>query len=77
MSDLVGNPEDRFSHNKAQKILALCSTQTQISLGKGQGVQCRMVLVVNFFVFLKLNVFCFVAAILNPVHDLEAIFHLP
>ena len=35
-----------------------------------------MVLVVNFFVFLK-EMFCFVVAIFDKVHDVEAIFHLP
>ena len=39
-----------------------------------QGVQRRMVLVVSFFVFLKLFFFfCFVVAILDLVHDAESI----
>ena len=42
-----------------------------------EGVQCRMVLVVNFFVFLKLLYFCFVVAICDLVHHVEAIFYLP
>ena len=29
MSDLVGNPEDRFSHNEAQFILALALKSIQ------------------------------------------------
>ena len=37
MSDLVGNPEDRFSHNEAHLLL--------------QGVQGRIVLVVILFQF--------------------------
>ena len=41
-----------------------------------QGVQCRMVLVVNFFVFLKLYIFCFVVTICDVVHDVESIFQL-
>ena len=31
MSDLVGNPEDRFSHNKAQISLFLCQSLTTIA----------------------------------------------
>ena len=40
------------------------------------GVQHRMVLVVNFFVFLK-SLFCFVVAIYDLAQYTEAIFHLP
>ena len=42
----------------------------------GQGVHCRMVLVVNFFVFF-IFFFCFVVAMGDLVHDVIAIFHLP
>ena len=42
-----------------------------------QGVQCRMVLVVNFFDFFFNFYFCFVVAIFDLVHNVEAIFHLP
>ena len=38
-----------------------------------QGVQRRMILVVNFFVFLKLICFCFVVAVSNLVHDVEVV----
>ena len=41
-----------------------------------QGVQRRMVLVVNFFVFLKSFCFCIVAAICDLVHDMDAIYDL-
>ena len=41
-----------------------------------QGVQHRMVLVVNLFVFFKIIIFCFVTAIFDQVHGVEAIFHL-
>ena len=41
-----------------------------------QGVQRKMVLVVNCFVFLNC-VFCFDAAIFDIGLDVEAIFHLP
>ena len=43
-----------------------------------QGVQRMMVLVVNFFVFLKIIIFCCVVdtCICDLVHDVEAIFHL-
>ena len=37
------------------------------------GVQCRVVLVFNFFVFLKLLFFCFVVAISDLVHYVEVI----
>ena len=36
-----------------------------------QGVQSRIALVVNFLKFLKLNVFCFVVATSEVVHDVE------
>ena len=36
-----------------------------------QGVECRMVLVVNFFRIFKIN-FCFVVAISDLVHNVEA-----
>ena len=39
-----------------------------------EGVQCRMVLVVNFFVFLK---FRFVVGICDLVQDVEAIVPIP
>ena len=42
-----------------------------------QGVQCRTVLVVNFFVLLKFKLFCLVVFICDLVHDVEVIFHLP
>ena len=42
-----------------------------------QGVQHRMVLVVNFFKFLKiLFFFCFVVAMCDLLHDVEAIHGL-
>ena len=42
-----------------------------------QGVQRRMVLVINvFLVFSKLLFFYFVIAICDLVHDVEALFHL-
>ena len=40
-----------------------------------QGVQCRVVLVVNAFIFFLKN--CFVVAIYDLVHHMEAMFHLP
>ena len=42
-----------------------------------QGVQCSMVLVVNFFVFWKVLLFCFVVNICDLVHDVEAILSFP
>ena len=42
-----------------------------------QGVQHRMVFVVNFFVFLVLSFYRFVVTIFDIVHDVEAKFHLP
>ena len=41
-----------------------------------QGVQRRMISVVNFFFFLKFLFSCFVVAICDLVHDVETIFHL-
>ena len=65
MSDLVGNPEDRFSHNEAHMYMHVT-----------QGVQHRMVLVVIFCIF-NIKLFCFVVAMCDLVHDVEAVFHLP
>ena len=39
-----------------------------------EGVQHKMVLVVNIFVFLI--IFCFVVVLFDLVHNVEAIFHL-
>ena len=36
-----------------------------------------MVLVVNFFVFLKLSIFALLLILCDLVHDVEAVFHLP
>ena len=41
----------------------------------GQGVQCRIFLVVNFFRIFEI-IFCFVVAIYYLVHDVEAIHNL-
>ena len=49
----------RFSHDAAQSV--------------NEGVQCRMVLVVNCFDFLKLLFLCFVVAIFDLVYHVEAI----
>ena len=40
------------------------------------GVQQRMISADNFFVFLRVFIFCFVVAICDLVHDVETIFHL-
>ena len=63
MSDLVGNPEDRFSHNKAH----IRSRGDSIDVGfqlmgefifiLAHGVQRRMISVDNFFVFLRILFF--------------------
>ena len=57
MLDQVGNPKDRFSQNEAhiqfytEKRPITCNPATL------QGVKCRMVLVVKFFLFLKFFLF--------------------
>ena len=53
MSDLVGNPEDRFSHNEAQLYN------------------------VGGFRIFEIKLFCFVSAMGDLVHDVEAILYLP
>ena len=40
------------------------------------GVQSRIVLVDNFFHFFEINFFCFVFAVSDLVHDVEAIHGL-
>ena len=37
----------------------------------------RMVLVVILFIFFTFLFFCFIVAMCDLVHDVEAIFHLP
>ena len=58
-----------YSFNNLTKIVATAFMPIQDAQG-------RMVLVVNFFVFLK-KLFCFVVAIFSLMHNVEAIFHLP
>ena len=41
------------------------------------GVQRRMISVVNFFVFFEIIIFCFVVAICDLVHAVEAMYGLP
>ena len=41
------------------------------------GVQRNMILVVSFFIFFSIFLFCFVVAIFDLVHDVKAIFYLP
>ena len=41
------------------------------------GIQRKAVIVVNFFVFLKLLFFCLVVTICDLVHDVKAIHGLP
>ena len=56
------------------KIAAYCIHVNKIS---GQGVQCRMVLVVKFLVFLKLLFFALLVIYVTWCNDVKAIFHLP
>ena len=70
MSDLVGNPKDRFSHDMTH----FCFIWSSMS-ASWHGVQRRMISVVNFFVFL-ISFFCFVVAICDLVQDVKTIFHL-
>ena len=39
MSDLVGNPEDRFSHNEAQMRMTVMGMLEAISQGSGMSVK--------------------------------------
>ena len=41
------------------------------------GVQSRMISVVNFFRIFEINIFCFVVAICDLVHAVEAMYGLP
>ena len=59
-----------------KQVFLRCGTIQYIN-SQGVHVQRRMVLVVNIFVFLKLLFFCFVDAIFDLVHDVEATFPLP
>ena len=45
-----------------------CKSVLVRSIKLKQGVQCRMVLVVKFFVFFEIIIFCFVIVILDLVH---------
>ena len=64
MSDLVGNPEDRFSHNEAHFVTAFhlyCQVKSLVfqteNWTRRHEVQRRMISVVNFFIFLRLLLF--------------------
>ena len=70
MLDLVGNPEDCFF---TTRLISFPQTNLSAHL---QGVQRRMVLVVNFFVFLRLSFFCLIVAMCDLVHNVEAIHDL-
>ena len=85
VSDLVRNPENRFSHDAAHDRICL------VSLLKGfkilwasvtallalQGVQCSVVLVDIFFSHIfGIKFLCFVVAIFDLVYDVEAIHDL-
>ena len=48
-----------------------------MSKSGNHGVQRRMISVVIFFVFLRLLFFCFVIAICDLVHAVEAMYGLP
>ena len=74
MSDLVGNSEDWLYLDMAHTMMSL-----PCQLSEKQEVQRRIVLVVNFFVFLKLD---FIARLLLHLtlcimHNVEATFQLP
>ena len=70
---------ERFFSGFCVRALCCClpmiSSPDHLERFVNQAVQRRMVLVVNDFV--DLIFFCFVVAIFDLVHDLEAIFHLP
>ena len=46
-------------------------------MDKLHGVQRRMISVVNCFVFFRLLFFCYVVAICDLVHHVEAMYGLP
>ena len=46
-------------------------------INSARGRTRRMVLVVSFFLFLKILLFCSDSAIFDLVHDVKAIFTLP
>ena len=50
--------------------------KSKVTRFQSQGVQLRMVLVVNFFRIFEIIFFCFVVAIFDLVHDVEAIHGL-
>ena len=61
-----------FSHDVAQ-MTKLAEQPLQRPM-QGAQCTCRLVLVDNCFEFLKLLFFCFVVAMSDLVHDVEAIF---
>ena len=63
---LVGNPEDRFSHNEAHLIVrADCTRCTTYNGFSGQ-----------FFRIFEKKKFCFAVSICDLVHDVDAIHSL-
>ena len=66
MSDLVGNPEDRFSHYVNQ-ILKMDIESRGATYDDFSG---------QFFRIFEIIIFCFVFAICDLVQDVETIFHI-
>ena len=64
--------KSRYLLHRCVNVICNALNYSVIARSLWQRVQRRMVLVVNYFVFLNYH-FCFVVAILDLVHDLEAI----
>ena len=51
--------------------------QAVYTVEKIQGVQCRIVLVVNFYCIFEIKYFFFVVAKSDLVHEVITVFHFP
>ena len=69
--------EETVNNNNMNHCQEIQSTLTLLHIVPFyQGVQCRMALVVIFFPIFEKKIFLFVVAILDLVHDVEAIHGL-
>ena len=82
MRNIVSNgPKYRFpSHiyfNRYREDIASALNDCCWLFQTNQGVPFRIVFVGIFFVFNEIIILCFVVALCGPVHDVDAMFHLP
>ena len=66
-----------FSTDHRKHLPTVINTSRSGSIFHTHGVQRRMISVVNFFRFFEIIMFCFVVAMCNLVHAVDAMYGLP